>query len=102
MKNLGQIVLHIPNIEGSKRVPRKNMRLMNGNPIISYSIKSSLKSNVTNNIYVNTYSDEIEDYVNTNYPKCKVNKREKNMAEDNSSSDQFNYDQFCMFFDRSL
>ena len=36
MKDLGKIVIHIPAREGSKRVPKKNLRHMNGKPMISF------------------------------------------------------------------
>ena len=91
MKDLGKIVLHIPAREGSKRVPKKNMKLINDEPMISYVIKSSINSNVTEHIYVNTDSDVIEQYVNCNFI-IKVYKRKKILASDNATSDQFNYD----------
>ncbi|WP_159090923.1 cytidylyltransferase domain-containing protein [Aquimarina aquimarini] len=92
MRDLGVIVLHIPAREGSKRVPRKNMRLMNNKPMIYYTISAAITANITNEIYVNTDSQEIEDYVSENFPNVKIYKREKNLADDNSSSDEFNYD----------
>ena len=75
MKNLGKVVLHIPAREGSKRVPRKNIRLMAGSPMISYVIKAALMSGVTDNIYVNTDSEEIIDYVNREYSQLNIYKR---------------------------
>ena len=36
----------IPARGGSKRIPRKNIKLFLGEPIISYSIKAALKSNL--------------------------------------------------------
>lgn len=91
MKNLGNIILHIPAREGSKRVPKKNMRPMNGHPMISYTINSAIDAKITDNIYVNTDSDEIEQYVKTNF-KIQVYKRENSLANDKATSDQFNYD----------
>ncbi len=92
MRDLGKIVLHIPAREGSKRVPRKNMRLMYNKPMIYYAISAAISANVTEQIYVNTDSQEIEYYVSQNFPRVKIYKREKNLADDNSSSDEFNYD----------
>jgi len=92
MRDLGKIVLHIPAREGSKRVPRKNMREMNGKPMISYVIESALAANVTQNIYVNTDADEIIEYVSANYPSMKIYKRDAELANDKASSDAFNYD----------
>ena len=92
MKNIGKVVLHVPAREGSKRVPKKNLRKMNGHPMISYVIKESLKSNVTNDVYVNTDSTDIILYVEDNFPNCKIYKRPQRLASDNSSSDDFNLD----------
>lgn len=92
MKHLGKIILHIPAREGSKRVPHKNMREMNGKPMISYSIEATLDANITNNIYVNTDSEEILNYVKKEYPSFLTYKREKELASDKIQSDDFNYD----------
>lgn len=92
MKELGKIVLHIPAREGSKRVPRKNMRLMNGKPMISYTIEASILADITKELYVNTDSDEIIRFVEKEYPDFKVYSRDKELANDKASSDQFNYD----------
>ncbi|MGB7401716.1 MAG: hypothetical protein WA916_04015 [Arcobacter sp.] len=92
MKNLGKIILHIPAREGSKRVPRKNMRDMNGKPMISYAIESSIKANITKDIYINTDSYEIINYTKLNYPSFKIYKRDDYLASDKVQSDEFNYD----------
>jgi len=92
MKDLGKIILHIPAREGSKRVPRKNMRDMNGNPMINYTIKASIESNITQFMYVNTDAQEIVEYVQNNYQEFEIYHREKQLANDNASSDDFNYD----------
>ena len=92
MKELGKIVLHIPAREGSKRVPRKNIRSMAGKPMISYAIEASVNSQVTDNVYVNTDAKEIIEYVTSAYPDVKIYKREKVLANDKASSDQFNMD----------
>ncbi len=92
MRDLGKIVLHIPAREGSKRVPRKNMREMQGKPMISYTIEASIGAHVTEHLYVNTDSEEIIDYVDHNYPDFKTYKRQEKLADDNASSDEFNFD----------
>jgi len=92
MKDLGKIVLHIPAREGSKRVPRKNIREMAGKPMISYVIDASLESTVTDNVYVNTDAKEIIEYVSKSFPDVKIHEREKKLADDKASSDQFNMD----------
>lgn len=92
MKDLGKIVLHIPAREGSKRVPRKNIRHMAGNPMISYVINASLESGVTEDVYVNTDAGEIISYVKESFETVKIYERAKNLADDKASSDQFNMD----------
>lgn len=92
MKELGKIVLHIPAREGSKRVVRKNMRNMNGKPMISYAIEAAIHSNITNLQYVNTDSEEIISYVKKQYPEFKIYRRDKELASDRVQSDSFNYD----------
>ena len=92
MKDLGKIVLHIPAREGSKRVPKKNMRSMNGNPMISYTIRAALDSKTTNQIYINTDAEEIMAYVREEFPEVKIYERDKKLANDKASSDEFNLD----------
>lgn len=92
MKDLGKIVLHIPAREGSKRVPRKNMRSMNGKPMISYVVEASLNANITDHMYVNTDSQEIIEYIEKMYLSFKTYKRDEKLANDQASSDQFNLD----------
>ena len=67
MKKIGKVVLHIPAREGSKRIPRKNLRKMNDSPMISYVIKESLESKITKEVYVNTDSSEIISYVGVSF-----------------------------------
>lgn len=92
MKDLGKIVLHIPARKGSKRVPKKNIRLMNNKPMISYTIEASINANITKEIYVNTDDTEVIDYVLNTYPDFKIYKRDKKLADDKASSEDFNYD----------
>ena len=47
----------IPARGGSKRIPNKNVISINGNPLISYSIREALK--LTEDVYVSTDCDKI-------------------------------------------
>jgi pseudaminic acid cytidylyltransferase len=49
----------IPARGGSKRIPRKNVKLFHGKPIIAYSIEAALKSGVFDRVIVSTDDDEI-------------------------------------------
>ena len=44
---------------GSKRIPRKNIKLFLGNPIIKYSIKSAIDSDLFDEVMVSTDDEEI-------------------------------------------
>ncbi|GAA4941911.1 pseudaminic acid cytidylyltransferase [Algibacter agarivorans] len=49
----------IPARGGSKRIPRKNIKLFLGKPIIAYSIEAALKSNLFDEVMVSTDDEEI-------------------------------------------
>ncbi len=50
----------IPARGGSKRIPRKNIRLFHGKPIIAYSIETALKSGLFDGgVWVSTEDEEI-------------------------------------------
>lgn len=46
---------------GSKRIPRKNIKLFRGKPIIAYSIETALHSGLFDYVMVSTDDDEIAD-----------------------------------------
>ena len=49
----------IPARGGSKGVPKKNIRKINGKPLIAYVIESCLKSKIFNHVVVSTEDNEI-------------------------------------------
>ena len=49
----------IPARGGSKRIPRKNIRLFRGHPIIKWSIEAALRSKVFESVIVSTDDREI-------------------------------------------
>ena len=51
----------IPARGGSKRIPRKNIKLFMGKPIIAYSIEAALNSDVFDEVMVSTDDEEIAD-----------------------------------------
>lgn len=51
----------IPARSGSKRVPGKNIRLLAGHPLLSYSIAAARQSQVVDRVLVSTDSSEIAD-----------------------------------------
>jgi len=49
----------IPARGGSKRIPKKNIKLFHGKPLIAYSIEVALKSNLFDEVVVSTDDEEI-------------------------------------------
>ncbi len=60
-KNKKFILGIIPARGGSKRLPNKNIRLLNGKPLISYVIKTALKTSELSDVIVSTDSKKIAD-----------------------------------------
>jgi N-acylneuraminate cytidylyltransferase len=54
----GDIAL-IPARQGSERLPGKNVKLLNGIPLIAYTIQAAVKSNIFSEVIVSTDSVEI-------------------------------------------
>lgn len=52
----------IPARGGSKRIPRKNIKLFCGEPMISYSIRAALDSGKFDQVLVSTDDEEIAEY----------------------------------------
>ena len=76
------ILAIIPARGGSKGIPRKNIKLLAGKPLIAYSIEVAIKSKFINKIVVSTDDDEIAQ-ISKNY-NSEVVMRPKEMAKDDS------------------
>lgn len=59
MKKKGNIVAIIPARAGSKRIPNKNIREIDGKPLIAYTIEEAKKSKLLDRIIVSTDSEKI-------------------------------------------
>jgi len=59
-----QIIAIIPARGGSKRIPRKNILPLGGNPLISYTINDAVNSKLVNRVIVSTDDQEIADISN--------------------------------------
>ena len=81
MKN--KIVAIIPARGGSKGIPRKNIRLLAGKPLIAYSIEAALKSKYIDRVVVSTEDDEITE-ISIRYG-AEVITRPYELARDDSS-----------------
>lgn len=56
---LKRTVAVIPARGGSERIPRKNIRLLNGQPLISYAIGAAQQASTVDEVYVSTEDAEI-------------------------------------------
>lgn len=74
----------IPARGGSKRIPKKNIKLFCNKPLIAYSIELAKKSNLFNKIVVSTDDEDIAT-ISKKYG-AEILKRPKHLADDFSSS----------------
>lgn len=84
------ILAVIPARGGSKGIPKKNIRLMNGQPLIAYAIKNGLNSKYITDVVVTTDDKEIE-YISKEYG-AEVIKRDPKLADDKTTLDPVIYD----------
>lgn len=54
-----EILALIPARGGSKRIPRKNIKIFSGNPLLSYTARASLKSSLLDRVVLTTDDEEI-------------------------------------------
>jgi len=85
-----KIVGEIPARLSSKRVKQKNLRLINGKPLITYAINAAKHATTLSEIYVNSESDIIGKIAFDN--GVKFYKRDPLLSTDTATSEQFNYD----------
>lgn len=85
-----KILIVIPARGGSKGIPRKNVRLMNGKPLISYVIETAKNSSFSPDVYVSTDSIEIAD-ISSNYG-VKIIDRNQSLSDDMVTLDPVIYD----------
>ena len=81
----------IPARGGSKGIPRKNMRLMNGKPLIAYSIENALASAFIDTVIVSSDSEEIREFAQQ-YEGVIALDRDSALAEDAVTLDPVIYD----------
>ena len=86
MKYIAQIPVRL----GSKRVKKKNVRLLNGIPMVAYAISACKNANYIDKVVVNSESDlmrKLCDEYGVDFYE-----RPKHLLEDHIVQDQFNYD----------
>jgi pseudaminic acid cytidylyltransferase len=71
----------IPARIGSKRIPKKNIKKLNGKPLILHTIDKMVNSSIFTEIYVSTDSEDIQSLVSSSNVKSGT-LRPKNLADD--------------------
>ncbi len=84
------ILAVIPARGGSKGIPRKNIRLLAGKPLIAYCIKTALNSKYVDQVVVSTEDSEIAE-ISKSYD-LEVVKRPLSLAEDDVPLDPVVFD----------
>lgn len=74
-----RILIIIPARGGSKGIPRKNLRILNGYPLIYYVIKTSLSSKYNPDVFISSDDDEILTLAKTF--GAKIHKRDASLAD---------------------
>ena len=85
-----KIIAMIPARMGSKRVKSKNLRLLNGKPLIEYVIDTVSKIDIFDDIYVNS-EDEIFSEITEKYG-ISFYKRPNHLSSDEATNDEFAYE----------
>jgi CMP-N,N'-diacetyllegionaminic acid synthase len=83
-------VAEIPARIGSQRIKQKNLRLIDGKPMIAYSIEACKNTNKIDKIFVNTDNDKIGQ-VAYDYD-VEFYRRDSKLCCNNTKQDEFNYD----------
>jgi len=83
-----KILAFIPARAGSKRIPKKNLKLLNGKPLIAHTIDAARKSRLINRIIVSTDSEKIA-AVAKKYGAEVPFMRPESIAQSNSTEMQF-------------
>tara|TARA_R110000824_G_scaffold57820_2_gene157067 strand:+ start:9466 stop:10620 length:1155 start_codon:yes stop_codon:yes gene_type:complete len=89
---MSKVIAMIPARMGSKRIPKKNIRLLNGKPLIQYAIDAVKEANCFDEIWINSESPIIEKLA----IRSGVNfyKRPEQFSTDTASNDMWMEDFF--------
>ena len=81
---MSKVVAIIPARSGSQRIPRKNIKIFHGHPIIAYSIRAAHESGLFDRVIVSTEDDEIAE-IAQRYD-ADVIMRPEDLADDNTGT----------------
>ncbi len=87
-----KITAMIPARLGSQRILKKNIRLINGKPLIAYIVEAAIESNIFDEIYINSEA-EIFSHLAESY-NVKYYKRPEFLSSNEATNDDFTLDFF--------
>lgn len=85
-----RIIGEIPARLGSQRLKNKNLRLLNGKPMIAYAIEAAKGARSLNEVYVNTEADAIGEVAHDF--GVQFYRRSEQLASNTALQEEFNYD----------
>ena len=85
-----KIIAVIPARAGSKGIPNKNIRILNGKPLIWYAMSNALQAKNITDVVVSTDSDEIATIAKQ--MNIRVHKRDERLCADDVTLDAVIYD----------
>lgn len=85
------VIAVIPARGGSKGIPRKNMRLMHGKPLIEYAIRNAMESSFIDDVVVSSDSEEILAFA-SQFEGVTCLNRDSELAQDAVTLDPVIYD----------
>ena len=94
-----KIVAMIPARMGSKRVPKKNLRLLGGKPLVAHVIETAVQANIFDEIFLNSEDSIFEEIAEHN--NISFYKRDPELASDTANNDAFLED-FCKNSDADI
>lgn len=90
MRDLGRVVGHIPARGGSQRVPAKNLRYLDGKPLLAYAVDCAQRCGELDEIYVNTDSEHLAALAES--LGARVHRRRAELATATATGDDFTAD----------
>lgn len=84
---MNRVICMIPARMGSKRIPKKNLRLLNGKPLISYAVTAAKTAGVFDDIYINSEHDTFK--LIAEEMGVSFHKRDAALANDEANNDAF-------------
>ena len=81
-----KILSIVPMRGGSKGIPKKNIKIINGKPLCYYAISASLNCELIDETWISTDDDEIEKVCKSLDPKIKIHRRDPSTGTDSASS----------------